>query len=124
MVVTGDLAYFHDSNGLLAVERFDLDATVVCINNDGGGIFRLLPIEAHETFDEWFRTPHGLDFEHTGDLYGLEFARTEDREGFRELYADSVGADGTQVVEVVTDSRRSHNERRDLEARVGDAVDW
>ena len=124
VLVTGDLAYLHDTNGLLAVERFDLDATVVCINNDGGGIFHLLPIEDHGTFDEWFRTPHGLDFEPTGELYGLEFARTENREGFRELYADSAGADGTQVIEVVTDSQRAHDERRDLEARVGDAVDW
>ena len=124
VLVIGDLAYLHDTNGLLAVNRFDLDATVVCINNDGGGIFHLLPIEEHESFDEWFRTPHGLDFEPTGELYGLEFARTEDREGFRELYTDAVGAEGTQVIEVVTDSRRSHDERRQLEERVGDAVDW
>jgi 2-succinyl-5-enolpyruvyl-6-hydroxy-3-cyclohexene-1-carboxylate synthase len=122
VLVTGDLAYFHDANGLLAVERFDLDATVVCINNDGGGIFHLLPIETHESFEEWFRTPHGLDFEPTADLYGLEFARTDDREGFRELYAESVESPGAQVIEVVTDGQRSHDDRRALEERVLDVV--
>ncbi|MFC7177495.1 2-succinyl-5-enolpyruvyl-6-hydroxy-3-cyclohexene-1-carboxylate synthase [Halosegnis marinus] len=90
VLVTGDLAYYHDTNGLLAVGRFGLDATIVLINNDGGGIFHLLPIEAHDTFEGYFRTPHGLDFSPTGDLYGLAFARTTTREGFREAYTASV----------------------------------
>jgi 2-succinyl-5-enolpyruvyl-6-hydroxy-3-cyclohexene-1-carboxylate synthase len=118
VAVVGDLAYYHDMNGLLAVSRCDVDATVVCINNDGGGIFRLLPIEAHDTFEEWFRTPHGLDFEGSADVYDIDFARTRDREGFRELYAESVGSDGTQVIEVVTDSERSHADREAIQERV------
>ena len=122
VLVTGDLAYLHDANGLLALERFDLEATIVCINNDGGGIFHLLPIEEHDTFEEWFRTPHGLDFEPTAELYSLEFARTDDREGFRELYADSLASAGTQVIEVVTDGGESHDDRRALQERVVEAL--
>jgi 2-succinyl-5-enolpyruvyl-6-hydroxy-3-cyclohexene-1-carboxylate synthase len=118
VAVLGDLAYYHDMNGLLAVSRCDVDATIVCINNDGGGIFRLLPIEDHDTFEEWFRTPHGLDFEGSADIYDIDFARTQDREGFRDLYAESVGSDGTQVIEVVTDSERSHADREALQERV------
>jgi 2-succinyl-5-enolpyruvyl-6-hydroxy-3-cyclohexene-1-carboxylate synthase len=118
VAVLGDLAYYHDMNGLLAVSRCDVDATVVCVNNDGGGIFRLLPIEEHDAFEEWFRTPHGLDFEGSADVYDIEFARTQDREGFRDLYAESVGSDGTQVIEVVTDSERSHEARAALQERV------
>ncbi|QLD85002.1 2-succinyl-5-enolpyruvyl-6-hydroxy-3-cyclohexene-1-carboxylic-acid synthase [Natronomonas halophila] len=118
IAVLGDLAYYHDMNGLLAVSRCDVDATIVCINNDGGGIFRLLPIEDHDTFEEWFRTPHGLDFEGSADIYDIEFARTRDREGFRDLYTESVGSEGTQVIEVVTDSERSHEERQALQERV------
>ena len=122
VAVLGDLAYYHDTNGLLAVDRFDLDATIVCVGNDGGGIFHQLPIAEHEAFEEWFRTPHGLEFEPTADLYGLEFARTDDRERFRDLYTDSVAADGTQVIEVTTDAERSHEERRDLADRVHRAL--
>ncbi|MEF8913592.1 2-succinyl-5-enolpyruvyl-6-hydroxy-3-cyclohexene-1-carboxylic-acid synthase [Natronomonas sp.] len=118
VAVLGDLAYYHDMNGLLAVSRCDVDATVVCINNDGGGIFRLLPIEEHDAFEEWFRTPHGLDFEGSADVYDIEFARTRNREGFRDLYTESVGSDGTQVIEVVTDSERSHEARAALQERV------
>ena len=122
VLVTGDLAYYHDMNGLLSVSRCGVDATVVCVNNDGGGIFHLLPIEEHDAFDEWFRTPHGLDFEHSADLYGLEFARTDDRERFLDLYAESVDGDGTQVLEFVADSKRNHEDRRALQGRVLDAI--
>ncbi|QLD88156.1 2-succinyl-5-enolpyruvyl-6-hydroxy-3-cyclohexene-1-carboxylic-acid synthase [Natronomonas salina] len=122
VIVTGDLAYYHDMNGLLTISRCDVDATIVCVNNDGGGIFHLLPIEEHDAFDEWFRTPHGLDFEHSADLYGLEFARTDDRAEFRELYAESVKIDGSQVIEFVADSQRNHDDRRALQERVLDSM--
>ncbi len=122
VLIVGDLAYYHDMNGLLAVARADVDATIVCLNNDGGGIFRLLPIEAHDSFESWFRTPHGLDFEHSAELYDLEFARTGDRDRFRELYADSLGSDGTQVLEVTTDSERNHDDRRRLERAVAERL--
>ena len=123
VLVTGDLAYFHDTNGLLAADRFDLDATVVLVNNDGGGIFRLLPIEDHETFEGYFRTPHGLDFEPTGDLHGVEFSRTSTREWFRGAFTASVARDGTQVIEVGFDPAESHAIREELQERIEQELD-
>ncbi|PSQ24867.1 2-succinyl-5-enolpyruvyl-6-hydroxy-3-cyclohexene-1-carboxylic-acid synthase [Halobacteriales archaeon QS_9_67_17] len=123
VLVTGDLAYFHDTNGLLAADRFDLDATVVLVNNDGGGIFQLLPIEEHETFEGYFRTPHGLDFEPTGDLHGVGFSRASTREGFREAFTASVERDGTQVIEVGFDPAESHAVREALQERVEGELD-
>jgi len=122
VLVTGDLAYYHDANGLLAIERCGVDATIVLVNNDGGGIFHVLPVEDHETFDEFFKTPHGLDFAPTADLYDLEFARTDDREEFRELYRESLASDGTQVIEVVVDAEASHRYREQLHDRVCDEL--
>jgi 2-succinyl-5-enolpyruvyl-6-hydroxy-3-cyclohexene-1-carboxylate synthase len=123
VLVTGDLAYYHDMNGLLAVQRCGVDATIVLVNNDGGGIFRILPIEGHDTFEEFFLTPHGLDFEPSADIYGLEFARTDDRERFRELYRESVASEGTQVIEVRTDSAASHAVRDRLHERVCETLE-
>ncbi|NIB99474.1 2-succinyl-5-enolpyruvyl-6-hydroxy-3-cyclohexene-1-carboxylic-acid synthase [Halobacterium sp. R2-5] len=121
VVLTGDLAYYHDSNGLLALDRCEVDATVVVVNNDGGGIFHMLPIEEFEPpFTEQFVTPHGLDFEPLGDVYGFEFARVDTLDDFRNAYRESVGSGGTQVVEVATDGEASHRERERLEAAVAD----
>jgi 2-succinyl-5-enolpyruvyl-6-hydroxy-3-cyclohexene-1-carboxylate synthase len=123
VLVTGDLAFYHDMNGLLAVGRCGVDATVVVINNDGGGIFHMLPIEEFDPpFTEQFKTPHGLDFAPAADLYGLEFARVRDREAFRETYRASLSSDGTQVIEVPFDAERSHREREAVGEAVADAL--
>ncbi|WP_459193975.1 2-succinyl-5-enolpyruvyl-6-hydroxy-3-cyclohexene-1-carboxylic-acid synthase [Halosimplex sp. J119] len=123
VLVTGDLAYYHDMNGLLSVARCGVDATIVLVNNDGGGIFHLLPIESFDPpFTDQFKTPHGLDFEPSADLYGLEFRRVDDRESFVEAYRDSLASDGTQVVEVTVDGEASHRFRETLQERVRDRV--
>ena len=123
VLVTGDLAYYHDMNGLLAVARSGVDATIVLVNNDGGGIFHLLPVEAFDPpFTEYFRTPHGLDFSPTADLYGLEFVSVASRSAFRRAYAASLESEGTQVVEVVVDGEASHRHREALHERVLERV--
>jgi 2-succinyl-5-enolpyruvyl-6-hydroxy-3-cyclohexene-1-carboxylate synthase len=124
-LVVGDLAYYHDMNGLLALGRCDVDATVLLVNNDGGGIFHMLPIEEFDPpFTSQFKTPHGLDFEPTADLYDLEFSRVPaaDRETFRERYAASVEREGTQVIEVRTDAEASHRTRERLQEQVVDRL--
>ncbi|MFB6124107.1 MAG: 2-succinyl-5-enolpyruvyl-6-hydroxy-3-cyclohexene-1-carboxylic-acid synthase [Haloferacaceae archaeon] len=121
-LVVGDLAYYHDMNGLLALARCDVDATVVLVNNDGGGIFHMLPIEEFDPpFTGQFKTPHGLDFSPTEDLYDLDFERVDGDE-FREAYADAVEGSGTQVLEVRTDAEASHRVRERLRERVVESL--
>jgi 2-succinyl-5-enolpyruvyl-6-hydroxy-3-cyclohexene-1-carboxylate synthase len=121
-LVVGDIAYYHDMNGLLALGRCDVDATVVIVNNDGGGIFHMLPIADFEPpFTEQFVTPHGLDFAATEALYDLSFTRVPETE-FRETYAASVASEGTQVIEVETDAEASHRVRERLKERVIDRL--
>ncbi|WP_435066966.1 2-succinyl-5-enolpyruvyl-6-hydroxy-3-cyclohexene-1-carboxylic-acid synthase [Haloplanus sp. C73] len=114
-LVIGDLAYYHDSTGLLSALRCGVDATIVLVNNDGGGIFHRLPIESFDPpFTESFKTPHGLDFEPTADLYDLGYTSADEREGFRDAYADSVASDGTDVIDVTTDAEASQRTRERL----------
>ncbi|MFB6255142.1 MAG: 2-succinyl-5-enolpyruvyl-6-hydroxy-3-cyclohexene-1-carboxylic-acid synthase [Haloplanus sp.] len=114
-LVIGDLAYYHDGNGLLSALRCGVDATIVVVNNDGGGIFHRLPIESFDPpFTEAFVTPHGLDFEPTTELYDLGYTTVDDRAGFRDAYAESVASDGTDVIDVRTDGEASQRTRERL----------
>jgi 2-succinyl-5-enolpyruvyl-6-hydroxy-3-cyclohexene-1-carboxylate synthase len=126
VLVTGDLAFYHDSNGLLALPRNDLDATVVVVNNDGGGIFHVLPIEVHQAFTEFFRTPLGLDLSHLAAMYGYGFGRVhaaaDGLDAFADLFDAAVDAPGGHVVEVVIDGEGSHRTREALHERVREAV--
>ena len=122
IAVTGDLAYFHDMNGLIALGRFGLDATIVLVNNDGGGIFHMLPIADFDPpFESQFKTPHGLDFSATAALYDLEFDTIE-LETVGAAVAESTTSPGTQVLEVRTDADRSHQIRDSIRDRVAERL--
>jgi 2-succinyl-5-enolpyruvyl-6-hydroxy-3-cyclohexene-1-carboxylate synthase len=128
VLVLGDLALYHDMNGLLALERCGVDATIVLIDNDGGGIFHKLPIEEFDPpFTEQFRTPHGLDFSAVEGLYDLEFRRCESREQFFGAFEQSVGSGGTDLLAVEFDGEASHRYRErvheEIRSEVHDAVE-
>jgi 2-succinyl-5-enolpyruvyl-6-hydroxy-3-cyclohexene-1-carboxylate synthase len=70
--VLGDVAFFHDENGLLWAREQDVRVVFVLIDNDGGGIFHMLPVRDHEPhFTPLFATPHGLDLRHAAEMHGV-----------------------------------------------------
>jgi 2-succinyl-5-enolpyruvyl-6-hydroxy-3-cyclohexene-1-carboxylate synthase len=116
-VVTGDVGLYHDMNGLLAMSRLGVEATIVVMNNGGGGIFDFLPIASHrDGYEELFGTPTGLDLAKVADLYGLRFTRVE-------RYADLPAALGARgLVEVPLDRARNVELHRELFRRVSAVV--
>lgn len=72
----GDLAFFHDLTGLMMAKQYHLDLTVVIQNNNGGGIFSLLPQAAEKgQFEKVFGTPLNLNIKAIADLYGATYQR-------------------------------------------------
>ncbi len=119
IAVLGDLAYYHDMNGLLALSRCNVDATIVVINNDGGGIFHKLPIADFDPpFTDHFKTPHGLDFSPTADIYEFTFTRVDTLEDFTTVYSDSFTDQGPTVIEVQSDAEASHQVRERLQTTI------
>lgn len=115
VLVIGDISFYHDMNGLLAVQRCGVPVTVVLLNNDGGGIFHRLPIRDYEpAFTELFITPHGLDFAPAAQLYGLKYVRADDRMTFRSAFESSVAGDASCLIEVRTDAHHDLRRRRDV----------
>ncbi len=58
LLITGDLSFFYDANGLWH-NYIRQDFRIVLINNSGGGIFRILPGEKDTPdYDRYFETVH------------------------------------------------------------------
>ena len=76
----GDLALFHDMNGLAALREVESPVRIVVLDNSGGGIFEFLPqAEAldRDEFESLLGTPSGLEVERIAGLYGIEHRRVE-----------------------------------------------
>lgn len=113
-LLIGDVAFLHDSNGLLGLPDRDVDLTIVVLDNDGGGIFSFLPqrtaLEA-ERFERLFGTPHGLDLVDVARAFGAEASVVDAPEALD-------WKPGVRVLVVRTD----RDDNVALHARLGDAV--
>ena len=73
VLLTGDLALLHDTNGFLMRPHWQGHLTIVLINNKGGGIFETLPIAHFDPpFETFFATPQQADFTVLCAAYGVE----------------------------------------------------
>jgi 2-succinyl-5-enolpyruvyl-6-hydroxy-3-cyclohexene-1-carboxylate synthase len=101
VLLLGDLSLYHDMNGLWAIRRHALRATVVVCDNNGGGVFNFLPQAQHQdVFEELFATPLGLDFAQVARLYDLVYSPVTDRAGLEPAIADAVAAQTPTLVVV------------------------
>ena len=100
VLLLGDLSVYHDMDGLWAIGRHGIKATVVVCDNNGGGVFNFLPQAQHQdVFEEIFATPLGLDFAQIARLYGLVYSPVHDRSGLEPAISDAIDkATPTMVV--------------------------
>ncbi|MCY4022878.1 MAG: 2-succinyl-5-enolpyruvyl-6-hydroxy-3-cyclohexene-1-carboxylic-acid synthase [Anaerolineaceae bacterium] len=124
VALVGDITLYHDMNGLLAIPRLGLAATIVLLNNNGGGIFRRLPVHEFEPeFTDLFLTPHDLDFSHAARLYGIGHILADSRHMFLAALAESIGSAVSSIIEVPTDSLEDLRQRDRLIEAVGVDLD-
>ncbi|MCJ7712530.1 MAG: 2-succinyl-5-enolpyruvyl-6-hydroxy-3-cyclohexene-1-carboxylic-acid synthase [Chloroflexi bacterium] len=130
-LVLGDIAFLHDLNALVAARLHGLSATIVLVNNDGGGIFSFLPqaqpVAAQpgtglpEHYEELFGTPHGIDVGPIVIALGGEH-RVVGPADLAPASRDSIGRPGVRVLELRTDRARNVQLHRDVAAVVAKAL--
>ncbi len=122
-VLVGDVAFYHDMNGLMAARVIDTPVVFVLVNNDGGGIFHRLPIrEWDPAFTRFFATPHGLAFEHAASLHGLPHRKVSIGDVGGALEA-GLNQGGVRILEVRTDREAHLHSQREVEGRIVEAAE-
>lgn len=124
---TGDLALLHDLAALAAARRLGLHLAVVCVDNDGGEIFSLLPVAdcvVPSDFERLFRTPHGVRFR---DIDGFGGIRARQAATAAELFeavsaAAARRAPGVDLIVVKVSPEADVAQRRALTESVRAAV--
>ncbi len=118
-LLIGEVALLHDVGGLLAARRADIDLTILCANNGGGGIFDFLPVAEHADGDDYERhiaTPTDIDLAALAALAGIDHRRAATP---TEL-SDALAA-GARLIELPTDRARSRDSSAAVAAQVSAA---
>jgi 2-succinyl-5-enolpyruvyl-6-hydroxy-3-cyclohexene-1-carboxylate synthase len=119
VLLTGDLALLHDSNGFMISPKFRGSLTVVLINNRGSGIFEHLPVSQFDPiFEEFFATPQEVDFASLCSAHGASHVHVEDWSHFESLISTLPEA-GIRVLELRTDRKRDARWRKEAFASAG-----
>ncbi|WP_342662702.1 2-succinyl-5-enolpyruvyl-6-hydroxy-3-cyclohexene-1-carboxylic-acid synthase [Gracilibacillus lacisalsi] len=104
-LLIGDISFLHSINGLLLTNNYQLDLTIVLINNQGGGIFSFLPQAKEESphYEMLFGTPQSVEFEKVAALYDIDFTSVEEWSAYLHALENSYRQQGVSLIEVKTD---------------------
>lgn len=113
VMLTGDLALLHDTNGFLIRNKFVGHLTIVLINNNGGGIFEMLPIAKFDPpFEEFFGTPQDIDFVQLCATYNVQHELITSWQQLQQRL-NLLPATGIRVLELQTNRKADAKWRQD-----------
>jgi 2-succinyl-5-enolpyruvyl-6-hydroxy-3-cyclohexene-1-carboxylate synthase len=108
ILITGDLAFFHDLTGLHNSIKFNIPLTIVLINNHGGGIFQSLPIARFgKIFKEYFLTDLKLDNKRLVKAFGGYYNKVSNLNQLKNEIELSFTRNSLSVIEIFTDAKES-----------------
>ena len=127
VLYVGDLALLHDLGALFGAARCGLHLTVVCVDNNGGGIFSSLPIASRGSevdFETLFRTPHGLNLADLGGVGGVRINEVSSASELAETLRSACESDtpGVDVVLVSVDPDADLAQHRAIASAVNAAI--
>lgn len=101
--ITGDLSFFYDSNALWN-NYIPKTFRIIIINNQGGGIFRILPgNKDSDTFDDYFETTHSLNAENLCQMYGIGYQSVSNVDDLKQVLSTFYSKSKTpKVLEIFT----------------------
>ncbi|OEF52124.1 2-succinyl-5-enolpyruvyl-6-hydroxy-3-cyclohexene-1-carboxylic-acid synthase [Enterovibrio norvegicus] len=95
----GDTSALYDLNSLALLAHNPYPLVVIVVNNDGGGIFDMLPVP-QQSKDAFYRMPHGFEFSHAAAMFGLQYQCPTTLEAARFACLEGQKHAGTTLIEL------------------------
>jgi len=133
LLLIGDVAALHDLSSWSLLRDLPAPMCVTIVNNDGGGIFRFLPIAEHTSvYSPWFDSPHGLTFAGAASMFSLDHVAVSEGAACASAIRRALGGERrvregsarhrASIVEVHASARRIIQDHRGIQAVCASAV--
>lgn len=133
LLLIGDVAALHDLSSWSLLRDLPAPMCVTIVNNDGGGIFRFLPIAEHTSiYSPWFDSPHGLTFAGAASMFSLDHVAVSEAAACASAIRRALGGERrvspgsvrhcASVVEVQASAQRIIPDHRGIQAMCASAV--
>ena len=108
LLISGDLSFFYDVNGLWN-NYIPNNFKMIIINNDGGGIFRILPgNDNSKLFKTYFETKHGRSAKVLAKDFGFDYYAANSVESLtKALTIFFETSNSPQLLEIFTPSKEN-----------------
>ncbi|MCH9630619.1 MAG: 2-succinyl-5-enolpyruvyl-6-hydroxy-3-cyclohexene-1-carboxylate synthase [Chlamydiia bacterium] len=117
--IVGDLTFLHDMTALSLLGKNIPPVTILVINNNGGCIFRNLPIyKEKDIYEEFFETPHNLSFSAVEKLFNVNYTKAHTVRDASVAIHDAIESSSHSIIEMKVDATSSTEER----AKIFDAL--
>ncbi|KOR30552.1 hypothetical protein TI04_05225 [Achromatium sp. WMS2] len=103
--IIGDLALFHDLNGLYSLQ--EPNVILIVMNNEGGGIFHYLSQAKLPTFTKYWLTPTVFDISKIAAAFQLNYMLANSEETMMEAFTRALNLGQPSLIEVKIDSKNS-----------------
>jgi len=105
LLITGDMSFVYDSNGLWN-NRLPENLKIIVINNQGGGIFRIIEgSDSNEEREKFFEAHHPVDIERLAAAFDLMHVKAQDENSLKEVLPRFLEQKGAGILEVVTPAK-------------------
>ena len=110
ILITGDISFLYDSNALWN-NYIPKNFKIILINNNGGGIFRILPgHQETETFNVFFETSHHLTAEHLAKMYQLNYVSVQDENELQSVWNTFISEENAPtILEIFTPEKLNNS---------------
>ncbi|MGL6172867.1 MAG: 2-succinyl-5-enolpyruvyl-6-hydroxy-3-cyclohexene-1-carboxylic-acid synthase [Vibrio sp.] len=118
LLLIGDTSLLYDLNSLALLRQPPQPAVIVVTNNDGGAIFDLLPVPSEQRA-ALYQMPHGMNFAHAAQQFGLAYHAAQTLEHYQTLVEEHLAqGSGTLLIEVKTPPQQASLHIKQLSAQI------
>lgn len=122
-LIIGDLAFYHNVNALATLREMNIPLKIILVNNNGGGIFKMLPVaDSSKNFSKYFTTSHNLNFGKIVKAFDGNYALAKSWNSFRKNLKKVIENNSYSVIEILTDANNSVNTRKKYWKIVGEQL--